>query len=113
MIDPTPPPPSPVATIAPWQRLLRDGDHLVVAARSRGRRVFVWVEVLDTAASETHVRALRRDRRRPDGVVEDVPRASAVFPLSSAQFDAARRTGWPRTLRAVQAIACLVPGGEG
>ncbi len=98
--------------LEPWQRALRAGDCFVAATREGEAQAFAWVIVLDAAEGAALLRGRRYSRDAPRGVEEVVPRAAALFPLTEAQFLAARRAGWPRRLRAVQALAGLVAGGS-
>lgn len=107
-----PPPmrPAPSAP-APWQRAIRPGDHLVAAMRVRGSLTLAWVTVAGATAGSTHVRVARQTGEAPAVVVERMPRAAAVFPVSGAGFEAARRAGWPSALAAVHALVGVVAGG--
>ncbi len=95
---------------AAWQRALLAGDLVVAARRTRGETRWVWARVLDAHDGLLCVR--RYEPARPEGVEERMSRGAAVFPVSRAAFEAARRAGWPEDRRAVQALANVVPGGD-
>ncbi len=95
-----------------WQRALCVGDCVVAAVRGGATLTFVWGTVVEAIEGSTHVRVLRRSADRPGGVEERMPRAAAVFPVSSERFEAARREGWPSERRAVHALVGMVLGGR-
>lgn len=85
---------------------------MVAALRGRGAPRLVWAEVRAARDGDETVRVRWWSREEPDGREREVHRAAAVYPLSAAQFDAARAERWPDERRAVQCLARLVRGGD-